>query len=260
MKGGYTMKKFMFMIALGLMVTWTSSSAQAHILWLNASNYSPKPGETIWLEVGFGHHYPRDEVMKEGRLERVYALGLDGQEWAVEKIFPSFYKFTPTSEGTYRIIAVLKSGFVSKTTDGRKLGNKKDLSDVVSCFAYRITAKAVVRCGTRDQGLSEKAMNALEIMPLKDSTRLKTGDTLRLKLLFQGKPLAGATLKADCADCSNDKGPSWAQEVISDANGIATIQLSNQGDWMFTVSHKIPYTDPNLCDEFSYCTSLTLGL
>jgi uncharacterized GH25 family protein len=253
------MKRLIFIITLGLIFTGITSSVQAHILWLNVNNYAPKAGETIWLEVGFGHKYPRDELMKKGRLERVYAVSPDGRETAVEKIFPAFYKFTPKAQGTYMIVAVLKPGFVSKTTDGRKLGNKKNLKDVVSCFAFRMTALAAISVGAKSDFPFPKTDKILEILPLKNPAGLQTGDILLLGTSFQGKPLAGTTLTAFCRDCATDKEHSWAQESESNSEGIVRIKLTSGGPWMFTTTHEVPYPDPDECDNYLYRTSLTVG-
>ena len=253
------MKKLIGIITLGIMLTGIASVAKAHILWLNASNYAPQVGETIWLEIGFGHAYPRDELMKEGRIERVYAISPDGRETAAEKIFPAFYKFTPETEGTHMIVAVLKPGFVSKTTDGRKLGNKKSLKEVVSCFAFRMTAISVITVGSKNVSLPPKTGKTLEIRALKNPSGLQPGDVLPLQIIFKGKPLAGVSLKAACKHCVTDKKHPWAQESESNSEGIVHIKMSSGGPWMFTTTHEIPYPDTDECDNYLYRTSLTIG-
>ena len=253
------MKRLIFIITIGVMLTGIASFAQAHILWLNANNYAPKAEETIWLEIGFGHTYPRDELMKKGRLERVYAVGPDGRETVVEKIFPAFYKFTPKAEGTYMIVAVLKPGFVSKTTDGRKLGNKKNLKDVVSCFAFRMTALAAITVGAKNDFPCPKTDKILEIRTLKNPADLQRGDILPLRISFQGKPLAKTMLKAFCRDCATDKKHSWAQESESNSQGIVNIKLTSRGPWMFTTTHEVPYPHKDECDNYLYRTSLNIG-
>jgi len=41
-------------VALCFMLTAIPYAAYAHMLWLNASNYAPKAGEPVSIEVGFG--------------------------------------------------------------------------------------------------------------------------------------------------------------------------------------------------------------
>jgi len=271
-KGDKEMKKCGLLLTICLMFVCVTSTANGHMFWLNASNYSPKAGETVWLEIGFGHQFPRDELIKEGRVEQVYALGPSGKELNVQKIFPSFYQFTPPTEGAYQIIATMKPGFVSKTTDGRKLGSKKDHSNAVDCFAFRMTAKALISVGPSKGGPSKESKKPLEILALKNPVNLKVGQTLPLKVMFNGRPLAGAEVKAahtghtthkkdQHAHTGHGKGmhQHWAQEAESNSEGIVQIILTFKGPWMFTTSHKTPYPDKNECDDYSYRTSLTLS-
>jgi len=226
----------------------------------NASNYSPDPGETVWIEIGWGHKYPRDQVMTEGRLERVYIIDAKGQELPVEKIFPSFYKFTPRTKGAYQIIAKLNPVFLSKTTEGRKLGNKKSLSNVVSCTQYIMNGKAMIEVGGDKEGFSRQTAEPLGILPLKDPGSLAVGDTLPVKIVFEGKPLAGAKLQCTYTGYEADKEKHWAVEKDSDSKGIVRVKLNANGQWLFNTSHTTPYPDKSEADEYSYRTSLTIGI
>ena len=253
------MRKAIFIILAGMLITLTAASAQAHMLWFNTNQHKADPGETVWLEIGWGHKYPRHEAMKEGWIERVYALDPNGQEVAVEKIFPAFYRFTPTTKGTYRIIANLKSGFLSITEQGHKLGSKKDVTDVVSCFQYIMNAKALIEVGGKKDGFSRRSEELLEIIPLKDPASLKVGDTLPVKVIFRGKPLAGAKVQGIYSGFKTDEKKHWAVEEESDSEGIVRVRLSSKGQWLFKTGHKIPYPDKAEADEYSYSTSLTVG-
>jgi uncharacterized GH25 family protein len=252
------MKKWYFVMAMALLAVWISTSAQAHMFWLNASDYAPEAGETIWIELGFGHQYPRDEIMKEGRLDRIYALGPEGKESPVEQIFPSFYKFTPKSKGAYQIIAALKPGFVSKTADGHKLGNKKDFPDTRYCFAFRMSAKTVITVGKKNKEVSQTTQKPLEIVAMTSPADLKVGDTLPLKVMFEGKPLSGASVSAVYEGFTEEKNH-WAQEATTNADGLVQIKMTAKGPWLFTATHKESYPDKAECDDYSYRASLTVS-
>lgn len=252
------MKKYALII-LGLLLTWTASSAQAHMMWFTSSNYSPEKGETVRLEIGWGHAYPSDERVKDERLEKVYAVSPDGSQISLEKISPAVYKFSPKAPGAYRIIAELIPGFVSITTDGKKLGNKKSLSNVVSCFAYRISAQSIITVGAENADVARSPQSPFEIQVLKDPSGMEIGDDFPVKIMFQGKPLPDAALKAACGSCEADKDHPWSQEVKSGGDGVARINLTRKGPWMFMAKHKTPYADTDACDEYSYCTTMSVG-
>jgi uncharacterized GH25 family protein len=271
-KGEKNMKKRTFVVALCFILAAIPYAAQAHMLWLNASNYAPKAGEAVSIEIGFGHHYPRDEVIKEGRLERVYAVDGSGKELSLEQVSTAVYKFIPPGEGAYEIIAVMKPGFVSKTTEGRKMGSKKECADAVDCFAFRMVATALISVGSPGAGLAGSGKNPLEVIALKNPRALKVGDAIPVKVTFHGKPVKGAKVQAatgeeapaakhEQAQAAQAHGMDqhWAQEVETDGDGVAMIKVTCGGPWMFTVNHEVPYEDKSECDRYSYRTSLTVG-
>ncbi|MDL1981856.1 MAG: DUF4198 domain-containing protein [Deltaproteobacteria bacterium] len=253
------MRRLSVIIAVSILLILTATSTQAHMLWFNTNDYAPDPGETIWLEIGWGHKYPRHEAIKEGWIEDVYALTPNGKKIAVEKIFPAFYRFTPTVEGAYQIIAKLRSGFLSITTQGHKLGSKKDVTDVVSCFQYIMNARALIEVGGKKDGFSRRSEELLEIIPLEDPASLKLGDILPLKIMFQGKPLAETKLQGIYSGFKADEKNHWAVEKDSDSQGVVQVKLTSKGQWMFKTNHKAPYPDKAEADEYSYSTSLTVG-
>jgi len=247
------------LIATLTFFTLMAISAQAHMLWLNVSNYYPEVGDTVWVEIGWGHKYPRDQVIGEGLLEQVYAIGPRGEKIFLEKIFPSFYRFVPKLRGAYLIVAKLKPGFVSITTEGHKLGNKKQLKNVVSCFKYIMGAKALIEVGEKSNAFSHMTGEPLEIIPLKDPANLKSGDILPLKILFEGKPLSKVNLQAIYTGYRTDKKHHWAIEEKSDPDGVVRIKLNAKGQWMFKVGHKTSYPDISEADQYMYTTTFTLG-
>ena len=229
--------------------------AGAHMLWLNVNNYSPAQGEEIYIEIGFGHHFPADEAMKDGRIEAVYVMTPDNTKVEAEKVFPGFYKYTPQSKGTYRLVAALNPGFMSKTTKGRKMGNRKTLDDVVSCFSFDIQGHAIVTCGGSDGTSAPVSGGALDLLAVKPNAR-----DISLQAMFNGAPLADASLSGACMTCPQDKENPWSVETKADAKGVAALTTTSKGPWLFMVRHKIPYKDSSICDDDSYCTTLTLGL
>ena len=247
------------LISILIFFTLMTISAQAHMLWLNVSNYYPDVGDTVWVEIGWGHKYPRDEVIGEGWLEQVYAINPKGRKVSLEKIFPSFYRFVPKLRGAYLIVAKLKPGFVSITTEGHKLGSKKQLKNVISCFKYIMNAKALIEVGGKSNGLSRITGEELEIIPLKDPASLSLGDILPLKILFKGKPLSRVILQAIYTGYKTDKKHHWAIEERSNSDGIVHIKLNEKGQWMFKVTYKTPYPDISEADQYRYTTTLTLG-
>ena len=158
----------------------------------------------------------------------------------------------------YQIIAALKPGFVSRTADGHKLGNKKDFPDAPYCFAFRMSGKTLITVGDKKAGLSERTKNPLEIVAMTPPADLKVGDTLPLKVMFEGKPLSGASVNAVYEGFTEEK-HHWTQEAETNADGLVQMKLTAKGPWLFATSHKESYADKAECDDYSYRASLTVG-
>ena len=275
-----TMNKTWITLLVTICVIGIVSTAQGHMLWLNASNYSPRIGENVTIEIGFGHKYPQTETFKEENVERIFVRDPKGQELPIEKVSPAKYTFSPKTEGLYEVILKLKQGFVSNTTDGRKMGNKKTLTSVVSCFQFTMNAKTLIKVGSKGssqgsgQGSSQGSSQAssqgsspsqqsdlpLEIILPENINKLKVGDELLLKVMYQGKPLSGAKISATDKNTALQDPGKWVQESESDEKGIARIKLSSKGPWLIKASHELPFADKSECDKSTYSITLTLGL
>ncbi len=254
------MKRSVLIFAMLIFITGIVTTAEGHMLWLNAGNYSPKIGESVTIEIGFGHKYPKIEAVKEENIERIFVRDPKGRETPLERTAPAKYVFTPRAKGQYEVIVRLKQGFVSTTPDGRKLGNKKTLKEVVSCLHFTMNAEALINVGSKSKMASHQRSLPLEIIPTGNINKLKIGDQLLLKVMYQGKPLKGAKFSATDEKTALQQDGKWVQESESDANGIVRVKLISRGPWLFTASHEIPYADSSECDKSMYRTSLTIGL
>ena len=168
------------------------------------------------------------------------------------------YVLTPETGGTYVLYAALNPGFMSTTTEGRKRGNRKTLDNVVSCFAFNFAAMTTIACEGKPFVANEKKQLDLEIIPQQDPNQINAGDTLAVKVIFENKPLAGASLSAVYAQSENNKPHSWDQETTTDKDGIARIKITAPGKWLFHAGYKFPYPDEKVCDLMRYATTLTL--
>ena len=276
-------------LSCALVLLLISSSAFAHNLWLNPVNQHPQVGETVDINIAWGHTFRADRTDQEVKdnIEEVSAVDPDGNTVPLEKASPSLYKLKIEKEGVYLVTARIKSGFFTMTPEGRKWGNKKDVENATKCTAFDISAKTIIVAGSEDKNLSEAANQPLELIPLANPETLKKGDSLPIKVLLQGKPLAGLAVKATYAGYeeanggSHDekhaghhegekKGESGASdkghgghdkhypvETVTDDNGQATLKLDTNGYWIVFLSHRMPYTDAEICDESMFNTAFT---
>jgi uncharacterized GH25 family protein len=248
--------------------------AFAHNLWLNPENYYPQVGTTVNIGIGWGHTYPADRVdqeMKEGRLEEIRAVDPDGLTVVLTKVSTALYKLNIEKAGAYLVTAKIKPGVFTITPEGRKWGDKKSVPNPVKCTNFHIEAKTAIIAGENEKNLSRSAGQPLELIPLTPLHNLKKGDAFSIKVLYQGKPLSGLSMKATYAGFESPDTGGHAQtkkgghadrhfpvETVTDGQGRAVVQLDKAGFWMIMISHRSPYPDKKTCDEYMYNTTFTL--
>lgn len=263
-----------------------ASNSFAHNLWLNPSNHYPKIGETVDIGIGWGHQFREsrtDQEVKENTVEEIQALDPDGQAVSLERESAALYKLKVQKPGVYLISARVKSGFFTVTSEGRKWGTKKEVENPLKCTSYHLNAKTLIVAGGSDSNLSGLMNQPLEIVLLKDPSKLEKGASLPLKVLFEGKALGGVALKATYAgfeparpDSPSGQNPTtttggaagtktdhghgavkYPVETVTDSQGLASIPLDRGGYWIVLISHKPPFPDPETCDEYMYNVALT---
>ncbi len=242
-----------------LAISFFSSFAHAHYLWLCVENPYPKVGQKVGVEVGWGHRFPKDEIIKEGWLRTVYALDPNGKKIYLKKIDRMHFTFVPKSRGTYILVSEIKPGFKTKTVEGFKFCSKKGLKNVISCFRYERTAKSLIAVGKSEKGFLNEAKTPLELVPLINPKKVKLGGYFPIKLLFKGKPLSHVYIYATYEGFSQE-GNTFAYTTMTDRNGIAKIKILKKGKWMVKADYKIPYPDPRICDEYFFATTFTFEI
>jgi len=93
---------------------------------------------------------------------------------------------------------------------------------------YVKLAKTYVRVGepSEDRSWAEPLGLALEMVPEKDPTRLKEGESLPLRILWQGKPISGLSVG------SVGSGPGRGSLRKTDAEGRVSVVLDRPGPWL----------------------------
>jgi nickel transport protein len=77
----------------------------------------------------------------------------------------------------------------------------------------------------------------LEIVPLSDPDRTKPGQNLRVKVLFRGKPLAGAEVeRGDGITAVPEKD---IPRFKTDDEGVASVPIVGTGAHLLVIDHKV---------------------
>jgi uncharacterized GH25 family protein len=256
------MKKLTIFSCLALAIfLLTPALASAHDMWATADN--PAVGSTLTANIGYGHHFPAMEDIPAEELPffQIWAVGPDGQI----DLTPGSPNYVYTSTGqlakqTYLVISDVKPIYWTRTTAGKwEMKPKNEVAGAASCENAIENAKGIIVVGGDTNGnLATTAQGLpLEIVPLVHPATVKAGQALPLQILFEGKPLAGAEVKARYSGL-----PAIASDTAlaftdtTDQEGKVNFVPLVQGEWMVMVRNDTPYTGPNSCDKNSYGTNL----
>ena len=234
-----------------------SEMLHAHSMWLQADNYNPKVGENVTIEIGWGHGVNKKEPMRAGAFKKIYVIAPDGKIMTPKKVDNMHYRFRAVKPGYYAIGAEINSGFMTKTTTGRKMTSKKGIDNAVSCINYDIRSKTVIKAGNGNDDPGAKVAHPLEVVILRNAGNVNKNDSVELKVLFRGKPLADADVRATY-ESYKGKGHDAPVKVKTDSQGKASIKLTEKGLWIIQVKHDEPYPVKEECDNYVYNTSMTV--
>lgn len=246
------------MVVMALILL-SGSAAGAHSLWLNTDHNQCDVGKAIVLQLGWGHNFPVTGEIKAGMVNEIFAVAPDGKRIPLKQLSKTTFRLVPDQEGTYVISGNVHPGFVSKTTQGYKMGPKKDFEQVISCFHYDLRTKTFLRVGRAAQTQIPEVKDPLEIIPMKSPIGLKQGTDFPIKVLFNGGPLANAMIKATYEGFS-DTPHTFALTVQTDSEGVAKVALMKKGEWFLSVTHEIPYKDKKTCDIQKYNATMTFNV
>jgi uncharacterized GH25 family protein len=202
--------------------------------------------------------YPRRLlVLPDGDKSTLEPAGTEGDA--------GLLRFTPSKPGLYlaavetkpRIIKLSAEDFNAYlVSDGLPhiyhLRSKERTLDQPAVERYSKSPKVLLRVGNGPGDPLQVLGLPLEIVPLRDPFALKPGDTLGVRVLFQGKPLADANLGWDHP--ADGEPPSGT--VRTNARGEALIPIAHTGLMTIRLTHM---TRPKVKDyEWeSFWTTLT---
>jgi ketosteroid isomerase-like protein len=103
---------------------------------------------------------------------------------------------------------------------------------------YAKTIVEVGRAGPR--AFERQAGHLLEFVPIDDPTALREGGSVRMRLLFRGRPVSSAHLHAGAAPQEAGDTARRDISVVTDTNGIGTVPLGRGGLWNVRTLHASP--------------------
>ena len=246
-------------------LTCAATLAHGHEFWLQPDVYRANPGTEVNVSVYVGQNYRGDslpyipdwverfEARSNSTAENVMAGIGDDPAGRFVLAAPGQYvvSYLGRPESTdiepLKFRQYLKDAGLEHLVTQHQLSGKKSIHE-----QYVRCAKTVIDAGG-DGPVMEPAGLILEIGPLQNPYRVRAGEKLTVKVLFDGKPLVSALLIAFPRSRSNTP-----IRVRTDQSGLASLAL-HPDEWLFHVIHLVP-VDDGVTDWKSYWGSLTFKI
>lgn len=250
-----------------------ASAAQAHDLWLIPPDQATLK-QPVVMHANVGMDFPTSVFAPDTeRYPRKFVMSPDRKtltlKSAGKKDLSGLLEFTPTLPGIH-VIAVATTPKVLEleadkfneylVTDGMphifRLRVKEKTLNQPAKERYRKSPTALVRIGDGAQGEWKQPLDLpLQIVPMQNPFERKTGDTLRVRVLFEKKTLKDANLGWHRPGDGDTPGGT----VRTDAKGEALIPIAGPGLMTIRLTHM---TRPKSADyEWeSFWTTLTFRI
>lgn len=228
--------------------------AAAHDMFLKPSRFFVAENSEVVVRLLNGTFTRSENSIARTRLRDVSIVTptrrvpIDTSEWSAEGDTSTFHVHT-RGAGTYVLGVSTRPSFIALSgEDFNEYLRLDGIPDVLEARRrdgeldkparerYHKHVKALVQVGTTPSDHYATVLGyPAEIVPLENPYALKSGATLRVKTLVDGKPVAnqlviyGGTTPAGA--------PIEAKDVRSDAQGVAAIPLSTAGIWFVKFIH-----------------------
>ena len=222
-------------------------SAQAHDFWIEPSTFKPQPGSIVSVRLWVGQDFTGDPLPRQsGSIDRFFVRqnGGDSAVGGANNIDPAGLfrsagettavigyssSGSPTELPAARFEDYLRQYRLNAVADERARRGEKTKPGRERFYRY---AKALLTGTGHSETVTQPVGFAYEIVPGDDPAT--TAGPLRGRVLYNGKPLAGALVEALWRD-----DPSVRLATRSDAQGVFIMTLPRHGVWLITSVHMV---------------------
>ncbi|MFL6237050.1 MAG: DUF4198 domain-containing protein [Thermoanaerobaculia bacterium] len=258
---------------LGGLLLWILSAPAllAHNFWIEPSTFTPAPGQRLSVRLRVGQELKGDPVPRDPALMKRFLAagpsgdapvpGVDNTEPAGFEAFaaPGLYTIvydsgrSPVELDAAKLEQYLKDEGLEKIS-ARRAHQGKSAAGAKEVFSRCAKALLNVGSGGAGAGFDRVFGQRLELVAEKNPYALAGGGELPVRLLYEGKPLAGALVMALQRDRPEKV------TARTDAKGRVTLKLDRPGFWLVKAVHMIPAPPDAGADWESFWASLTFAL
>ena len=203
-----------------------------------------------WGELGVVYgHGAGDDPYEPTRITEAVAIAEDGA--AMPVVIDKREKHAVLKpEGEPAAIALtFDNGYWTEKTDGAWVNEPKDqVADAKATGHYIKNSLSLLHV---HDALPAFPQQDLQIVPLDNPVGRKAGDPIRLRVLHDGKPLAGAVVTLDYVNQASLK------SEPTDADGEVVVAIRNDGLNVLAVDHSVPLANDPKADTIGYTATLS---
>jgi uncharacterized GH25 family protein len=207
----------------------TATVAHAHGIWF------AQRSNQLALIYGVGAE-DLDAVKRLPKVKSVAAYDEQGREVATQLAPNGPLLVVNTDSQPAIVAAVLDNGPWSKTADGKWHNKGKD--EVPDAKISEHTIKYAVHLRRLNATPPMLPAHKLQIVPLAKPLPDQLGQSLTVRVLYEGKPVQGASVQPDYVTDPDSK------PMTTDADGTVTIKVRNQGLNVVVATLATPPADP----------------
>jgi uncharacterized GH25 family protein len=264
------MKKIYLIILVISFLIISTVAVSAHDFWLVPKKFRISPGDSLIIVANTGMDFPISlSAVTPDRIDQFRLIGESIKKNIEDFVVQGNSLVASCSldkPGSFVVAAALKPKEIKLTgkefneyllADGLpniyELRKKEGILEKDAVEYYSKYPKTIVQVGNKmDQSPTKPMGLPIEIVPKTNPYKRKKGDSLRVLVLFRGKPLPNC----DIAWSYPGQGEEFAGSTKTDKEGEASIPLVKAGPYVIRLTHMEWVKKPTHEWE-SYWTSLT---
>jgi uncharacterized GH25 family protein len=242
------------MMVLALLV-FSASNAQAHEFWMIPHDAQSQTDAKVLFELRIGSGLPGKQTVRIPGLiadftasdsEGKYVVSGHDNSLVIGHIKPRVSGATlvslRTNPAQITLSATEFEEYLREEGLEKVIRQRKEDGDSAQPGSelYSRCAKTIVLVDGKSEGFDKAAGMPLELLPLTEPLHYQPGESYRLRLVRDGKPLVGAQVKALLQGKKN-----WFLKAVTDANGEVAIALPESGVWLFSSEDMVPSQSPD---------------
>ncbi len=277
------MKKNILITGLSLLsFIGAFSSVDAHVYWVEPNEFyfyneakapDKKVSENLTFEfTGSDTFFNADSnrAKDDESSYRFRIINKDGKEVPIKNSWQgktrAVFETEINTAGTYALeeTRIGKPMYYTELKNGEyvyKAANeltKEELAQKDKSIGYYQYTKSYSTIHSPDDAWRQILGQRLEIVPLSHPNKLYVGDSLKIQLLYEGKPLASAKIDLVTQNYRTQKHDSALQSVTTDKDGIAEFKFKNQNRYLLFTKYTISLENDKHAEVLDFRSSLML--